>query len=278
MFYDQTVRSENSHYSKNAHKNNSRFIINCNSVIADEDLRFQIEKIPPGLNFLDLIKFKNLSTSSINGNIVKVFTLKDHLIYLYTLANSKPGEKVLLLEKLEFLKSIISEKIECELWIVKDANYLCIGMFNAVPVFIKTFNSIFEINDHMQMMSESMNQYSIMQNIRFFCCNSNGFYKNNVNIFEYSEQFMLEIMQNHTSINEYCKDMQKQKIVKNKKNVVDSFVLGSVLLGCAGVFYFTEEMNLKTKLQIERLNIVSNNSLPSKNHYQQIKELELELE
>ena len=272
MFYNQTaVQSSNKSYTKN----NNKFIIDSNSFIMDEDLRFQVEKIPSGLNPLDLIRFKNLSTSSINGNIIKVFTLKEYLVYLYTPLQNKA--KALLLSKIDFLQSIVSESIHCELWIIYDTNYLCVGIFNSVPIFIKSFKSIAEINDHMHMMTENMNQYTMIQNIRFFCCNSEHFTKNNANIFEYSEQFMSEIMSGQLSINEYCKELQQQRKIQNTQNIWSIIIMGITILICGILFYVSEVINNKTRLTIEHINSFKRKGiLPSEAHYKCIKEIEYE--
>ena len=184
--------------------------------IRDDEIYFHVEKIPVGLNFIDIIRFKSLICTSIDGFVATSYKVKEYLIFIYVkYAIKNKKSKVLLMEKVEFLKNTIHQQILSEIWIIKDTKYKCIGMYNNYPVFFMMFENSYDVNENLDAMIDNLNQYCRIDNIRFFGCKREDFIRNDINTIEYSEFFMSSLLENESSLDKYC---EKNCIIRSRMN------------------------------------------------------------
>lgn len=237
--------------------------------IYDDEIYFHVEKIPIGLNFIDVIRFKKLIYTSIDGFVATSYKVKEYLIFIYVkYAIKNRKSKVLLIEKIELLKNVIDDQIISEIWIIKDEKYKAVGMFNNYPVFFMIFNSNYDVNESLEVMIDNLNQYSKVINIRFFGCSREDFLKNEINTIEYSESFMANIIQNEISLDKYC---EKNCIMKSKlkpANIAFIFVSSFINIFSFGL-YIKKERILERYFHLQE-NIYNISNPISKKHYSAI--------
>ena len=237
--------------------------------IYDDEIYFHVEKVPMGLNFIDLIRFKNLICNSIDGFVAKSYKVAEYLIFIYVkYAIKNKKSKVLLIEKIELLKSIINEDINCELWIIKDKKHKCIGMFNNHPVFFAIFDNNYNVNESIDALIGNLNNYSKVNTIRFFSCNREDFEVSDINTVEYSESFISNLIENEASLDKYC----EKNCILNSKISPRNFILLSFALfinACSFGLYVTNKKILRDCRDIE-VNINKLRKPISKKHYDAI--------
>ena len=258
FYYDKTYLSPSI-----ATKQVSKFFI------YDEEIYFHVEKVPMGLNFIDVMRFKNLMYSSIDGFVAQSYKVKEYMIFIYVkYAIKNKKSRVLLIEKIELLKKIINEDIGCELWIIKENKYKCVGMFNNHPVFFAIFDNNFDVNDSLDVLMSNINQYSPISNIRFFSCNRSDFENINTNTIEYSESFMSTLMDNEISLDRYC---EKNCILNSKIRPIDMMMIYFMFFinSCSFLLYAVNKQVMRDCQEIES-NISTLPRPISKQHYDAI--------
>lgn len=248
--------------------------------IPDDEVCFHIERVPSGLNLIDMVRFRNTITSSMSGVILKLFNLSDYLVYLYSKNNSinKLANPILLL-KLDFLKSISKAGNSSELWIINDHGYTCIGLLRGAPIFLKSFPSIYDANEHLEIMLANIGEYAHIQGIRFFGCTSEDFTIDaDCALFEYSQIFMQNAMDGCQSVDEYCKQQCVEKSSGRRCDLVVGIIAMVMTLITGSCYLVSEKLFASTSITRENVLLMGScKSIPSPAHYNALKELEAQL-
>lgn len=214
-------------------------IFNELPIVQQAQTYFRVDKIPNGLTFLEKISFCNTLRESVEGVILKTYKVSEYVVHVYTKASpSKKQFFSLLIEKINFLLSIIGESVVAEIWIVKEGlDYSCFGIYNNVPVFFKSFPSIDDIQFSISEMKAHIERYADLSCIRVFGFNPSEIDFGKIGVFEYSANFLRKRMQGCNSLNEYCLHAHSGRLEKNK---ITKYLLAINLVVnmCSiGVFY-----------------------------------------
>lgn len=247
--------------------------LNCVGFIEDSDLLFKIEKIPAGLNLIDYIRFKNTINSTIIGTSIAVFKVVNHLVFLYTHLKNINIKNVLLLKKINFLKQFIKGSITSEIWVINDKRFLCIGIIKGAPIFVRYFNSFYEVSENINMMLTSVDQFQTVESVRFFNTSKNDLDIKRLNIFEYSESLLSEKMNSGTSIEEYVKFHFHNTNLPNKENTFFSLLF---LINMGIFFVLLHFKNILQNNIIQKqieLSQIDYKNIPSQKHYFEIQKL-----
>lgn len=174
-------------------------------IVYESETYFKVEKIPKNLGFFERLSFVKICTESIEGFILKTYHLSNYVICVYTKHKTKLKSFCsILLEKVIFFLGVINENAQSEVWIIKEQfSYLCFGIFNNVPVFFKAFNNLNDINHNISEICEQMNSYTDIDCIRLFGIESSAI-DTEMNIYEYSEEFICDRLDGCRHVNEYC--------------------------------------------------------------------------
>lgn len=252
--------------------NNYEVIKNSN-FIDDIYISFKVEQVPINLNPLDYWRFKRTIKCNIAGNIVGFFKAANYLVFLYTKQKFLRDQKPVLLDKMKFLKSLIKDTITSEIWIINDKHFLCIGIIEGAPIFIRSFTSVHDINDNIQIMITSLSSFFIAQSIRFFNCNPNDFNCCNLNVFQYSEEFMYTAMDGQGSLEDYLKNRKINNTFDYKTALYGSINLGGFILS---IIIIIVQYKLNKVINNIKQELVSINytDLPKERHYEAIKKLQ----
>ena len=240
--------------------------------IKDNQVIFKIEEIPTSLNLLDYWQFKNTIKKSIIGTTLKSFRVVNYLVFLYTVDRSAKYKKILLTSKIDFLRTIIKDEITSELWILNDKGFLCIGIVMGVPFFIRSFSSVYEVNDNLELMIDSLDVFYTTQSVRFFNCSQNDIQVKGLNISEYSEGFMVDQMGGQTSVEQYVKSAPSSGVLNFATAKTGLIIVLSYVL--AGISYHMKYtlLNRAHGLQSELASLVYKD-IPDIRHYTSIMKL-----
>jgi len=241
---------------------------NKKNFILDEELYFHIEKVPYGLGFLDKLRFKQTITRSIEGNLIKIFDIGSYLVLMHTRTKRSRRTDVLLMKKIDLLKKICSLSKCTGLWVVRDIAYSCIGLIDDIPIFVKAFNTLTDLNNSIDIMIQTVNEYYPTQDIYLFGLGKQDICSVDANIKEYMSKYMDTLRNDFGSFTNYCLMQQMNKAGHKKKGIALFGVSFGIFLTSIGLSYVNFIFNNKLNLIHEEILIFSNQKqLPSQNHY-----------
>ena len=243
--------------------------------IEDNQLCIHVESIQVRLGYIDKIRFRRTIAKSINGQIKKVFEIRNHLIYLYVQNHTNKYARTLLLDKIEILKNIIKVSNVTDLWIIQDTNFLCIGLVQGAPVFWKSFEVIMDVVDNLDTLIQSINEYGPIETVRTFGMNHINFPAIPCQCYEYSTEFMAQNLNGSMSLNNYCKGLYQLAKSNTKRKAI--YISITIILSIGAFFARMLKNNLQKEINDmrEELAILNNNhEIPTIQHYHALMALE----
>ena len=242
---------------------------NKSYISSDCEIKFFIEEVPNGLGFVDKIRLKRMYQSSINGSIIKSYFINRYLVLAYTDAiNSHQVEHSLFFKKIEFLKKVFDNYLSSEIWILKEEKYNCIGMLDGYPIFVRSFDNVYDTEINLESIEKSMFQYSYSSNLQFrlFRCDVIDFNYNFQYVIEHKEDTLMRLT-NGIDLSNFCSQYKTNHLSTFKKQnifLMISFIYLIIM------FCISDNLNALNNEQIKTICFMKEIGVISDKQYKKI--------